>query len=86
MIGALRMILVKEVMSYPVIILQMKSVDPAGIERDIVFEYELPFNFKFDQDLTRTFSAIGMKNGEYIGFLFSSSEDKADFAGKMQAV
>ena len=27
-----------------------------------------------------------MKNGEYIGFLFSSYEDKEDFNGKMLVV
>ena len=51
-----------------------------------MFEYELPFNFVFEQDLTRTFSAIGMTNGEYIGLLFSSYEEKEDFNGKMLAI
>jgi len=86
MSGVLRVIQVKEQDSYPVIMLQLKGQDSAGIERDTVFEFELPMNFVFELDLTRTFSAVGFTNGEYIGFLFDSYEDKEDFSGKMGAI
>lgn len=88
MVGVLRLIQVKECDEggYPVIILQLKGADPAGIERDTVFEYELPLNFVFEQDLTRTFSALALTKGEWIGFLFDSPEDKDDFNGKMLAI
>ena len=86
MIGVLRIIQVHDCEGHPVIMLQMKGVDPAGIERDVVFEYELSFNFVFEQDLTRTFSALSIKKGEYIGFLFDSNDDKEDFNGHMLAI
>ena len=88
MIGVLRVIQVHECEAggYPVITLQLIAVDPAGIEREAVFEYELPFNFVFEPDLSRTFSALGLEKGEFVGFLFDSYEDKEDFSGKMQAI
>ena len=70
MFGALRLIQVHEAQDYPAVILQLTGTDAAGNERDVVFQYELPLNFRFDGDLTRTFSSIEFTNGEYVGFLF----------------
>lgn len=87
MIGVLRVIQVHECEGgHPVISLQLIACDPAGIEREAVFEYELPFNFVFEPDLSRTFCALGLEKGEFVGFLFDSYEDKEDFSGKMQAI
>ena len=54
-----------------------------GNEKHTVFEYELPINFQIEADLTRTFSAIRLLNGEYLGFLFASPEDKDSFTTKI---
>lgn len=36
----------------------MYGVDEAGLERDVVMEYELPYNFKYQKGLTPTLSAV----------------------------
>ena len=59
------------------------GTDAAGIERDIVFQWELPFNFKFDGDLSRSFAALELTNGEWVGFLFSEDSDKSDYVEKL---
>ena len=81
--GVLRMLKTKEVQGYPVVLLELKGTDEAGVERATVFEYELPFNFRFDGDLSRQFSAIALSNGEYVGFFFANPGDKEDFAAKL---
>ena len=89
MIGVLRIKQVRDCDSHPLIVLELKGTDPAGIERDVVFEYELPFNFRFDHaNLTRTFSALSLKirKDDHIGFFFESVEDREDFDGKMHAI
>ena len=89
MIGVLRIIQIKDCDNYPLVVLELKGIDPAGIERDVVFDYELPINFVFDHpNLTRTFSALSLnqKKGELIGFFFESMDDREDFDGRMQAI
>ena len=81
--GVLRLIQVKDEADYPAVLVQLVGTDPAGIERDVVFQTELPFNFRFDGDLSRTFAAIELLNGEWAGFLFSEDSDKADFVDKL---
>lgn len=81
--GVLRLIQVKEELDYPAILVQLVGTDPAGIEREVVFQSELPFNFKFDGDLSRTFAALELINGEWAGFLFTEDTDKADFVEKI---
>lgn len=61
----------------------MTGTDSIGTEKSIIFEYELPLNFKFEPDLSRTFSAIGLINGEYLGFLFKGPRDKDSFTTKI---
>ena len=84
MVGNLRLVKVHDAEGYPVLMLQLKGVDAALIERDTVFEFELPFNFKIEADLSRTFSAIECIQGEYVGFLFESPEDKDSFQAQLE--
>ncbi len=81
--GVLRLIQIKEVESYPVVMIQLKGTDSAGFERATVFEFELPFNFLFDGNLGTDFSAVALSKGEYVGFLFSDRASKADFDCKI---
>ncbi len=53
MVGTLKIVQVKECQGYPCVMLKLVGTDSAGNERDTVFEYELPFNFKFENDLSR---------------------------------
>ena len=46
--GALRLVQVKEFQGFPCVIVQLTGTDAAGIERKVVFDYELPFNFTFE--------------------------------------
>ena len=87
MFGVLRLIQVKEEEGYPVTMLQLTGTDPAGSERDVVFEYELPFNFVLEAGLTRNFCAISLlQKGEYVGFFFENPEEKESFVANMQVV
>jgi len=81
--GVLYLIQIKEVQNYPVVMVQLKGTDAAGIERDVVFENELSFNFAFDGNLGPNFSALALMNGEYGGFYFSDRSEKTDFDGKI---
>ena len=44
--GTLYGIQIKNIGS-PIVVLRMYGVDEAGVERDMVMEYELPYNFKY---------------------------------------
>lgn len=84
--GVLYVVQIKEVEGYPVILLRLNGVDPAGNERDTIFEFELPLNFKFDTRLNPNFSAFSLLKGEYVGFYFSKIADKTVFDGTIQAL
>jgi len=70
MVGTLRLVQVKEFQGFPSVLVQLTGTDVAGIEREVVFDYELPFNFQLERFLSSTFAAIALGNGEYIGFYF----------------
>ena len=57
LVGSLRVVLLEHV-RVPIAAVRVNSVAPNGLERGVIFEYELPLNFKFDPDLTGTFSAL----------------------------
>ena len=77
--GNLRIFLLEHV-GVPLSAVRLNAEDKSGLERGVVFEYELPINFKFEPDLAPTFSAIRTHIlGEYIGFKFNSEKDKKDF-------
>ena len=61
--GKLRLIQVKEFQGIPAVLLQLGGTDDAGVERDIVFEYELHFNFEFERDVNARFAALKLGNG-----------------------
>lgn len=74
--GVLRLIQIKEIEGFPVVMVQLTGVDVAGTEKGVVFEYELPFNFQFDGSLYSTLSVFPLAKGEFVGFLFNSASDK----------
>ena len=53
-------------------------------EVEILFEYELPLNFKHDCKLSPTFYSLKSKNEQYFGFLFANANDKGSFVWKMK--
>ena len=65
---------------------QVTGTDAADIEHDVVFDYELPFNFTFERDLSNQFCAIKLGNGEYIGLFFRSPNDKASCCDKIAEI
>jgi len=84
--GVLKLIQKKEVHGFPVVLIELIGTDEAGVERATVFSYELPFNFTLESDLSRQLCAIGLSNGEYVGFYFAEPVDKVDFASKLSGV
>ena len=50
--GELQLTKIKEVENKPLVLLKLIGTDSIGAKRDVVFEYELPLNFKFEGDLT----------------------------------
>ena len=61
--GSIRLVQVKEFQGFPSVLVQLTGTDAAGIEREVVFDYELPFNFSFERDLSNQFCAIKLGNG-----------------------
>ena len=55
--GILKLVMVQDV-GVPIINVRLCGTDPAGAERGIILEYELPCNFAFNPDLTPKFSAL----------------------------
>jgi len=70
MAGKLHLVLVKEFQGFPCVVIQLGGTDAAGIERAVVFEYELPFNFIFERDISNNLCGIKLGNGHYVGFQF----------------
>ena len=42
----------------------------------ILFQYELPLNFKFEPKLTRDLAAIQLPKAQWLGFLFEAEADR----------
>ena len=79
MIGNLYPIRVKDIGS-PIVVLRMYGVDEAGLERDVIMEYELPYNFKYQKNLTDTLSAVRFpKLKQALGFMFKKTADRERF-------
>ena len=66
--------------------MQLVGTDESGIERDVVFEYELHFNFTFERDISDKFCAIKLPNGQYIGLYFATEADQTAFSDKLAEV
>lgn len=84
--GNLRLVQVKEFQGFSSVLVQITGTDAADIERDIVFDYELPFNFTFERDLSNQFCGIKLGNGEYIGLFFRNVNDKAVCCNKIAEI
>ena len=46
-------------------------------DRTPLLEYELPTNFDYEPRLAETFSALSIKHGHFLGFLFTNAQDRA---------
>ena len=85
--GVLRLVQVKEIEGYPVVLIQITGVDVADIERGNTFEYELPFNFTFEGELSANLVAIRLQcKPEYLGLHFASAADKNVFAQLLSTI
>lgn len=81
--GTLRLIKMQQLNQYPCVFLRLTGTDEAGIEHNIVFEYELPFNFQIQTQIVPRFSSVSHISNEYLGFLFATDSDAADFDTKI---
>lgn len=85
--GNLRVMLLEEIAGLPIASVRLNAVDNDGLERNIIFEYELPLNFKFDPELSSTFAAVQTHiEGEYLGFLFTSAKDRIIFNRALESL
>jgi len=79
--GNLRLMHLEEICGLPIAAIRLNAIDYEGLERNVIFEYELPLNFKFEAELTNTFAAIQTHiQGEYLGFLFTAAKDRIIFS------
>lgn len=79
--------MLEEISGLPISSVRLNAVDNDGLERNIIFEYELPLNFKFDPELSNTFSALQTHiQGEYLGFLFTSAKDRIIFNRALESL
>ena len=63
MSGILRIMMVQDV-GVPIAVVRLIGEDPLGrINNEPIFEYELPMNFHYCDDLSTTFSAIQIMKG-----------------------
>ena len=77
--GVLRIMMVQDV-GVPIAVVRLVGEDPCGrIHNDPIFEYELPTNFHYSDNLASTFSAIQIMKGQFIGLLFKNERDKKTF-------
>ena len=86
MVGVLRLVQIKEFQGFPSAVVQLRGTDRLGIERAIIFDYELPFNFNFERNMSSKLCSIRLGNGQFIGFYFSKPGDYADFCSKLSDV
>lgn len=56
--GNLRVMLLEEICGLPIAAIRLNAVEDDGLERNVIFEYELPLNFQFEAELKSTFAAI----------------------------
>lgn len=85
--GILKIMLLEEISGLPISSVRLTAVDNDGIERNTILEYELPLNFKFDPELSSTFSAVQTHiQGEYLGFLFTSAKDRINFNRALESL
>lgn len=71
----------------PIINLRLYGTDASGtLERGIILEYELPINFSFEPNLSSTFSALQIYQGEFLGFLFAHEGDKQAWNSELRGL
>ena len=76
--GILKIVIVQEKFNVPMAMLQLYN-DAAGAEGEMIFEYELPCNFKTDPKVHESMTALGIMQGHFIGFLFTKPMEKQAF-------
>ena len=68
----------------PIAKIKLFESDSSQEEANILFEYELPLNFKHECNLTPTFYAVQGINDHFFGFNFESPADKQALVRKMK--
>jgi hypothetical protein len=86
--GTLRVMHLDTISGLPIASIRMNSCDSIGLLRSVIFEYELPLNFKFDPEISSTFTAVQthLMGGEYLGFLFTSQKDRILFSRALESL
>ena len=75
--GILKLVKVKRLGGAPVVHVRLYGTDDLyQVVQNVILEYELPTNFKFDSALAETFSTIHIMQGQYLGFLFMNATDR----------
>ena len=83
--GLLRVMLLDRSAGMPIACIRVNKCDDNGLMRRVIFEYELPLNFRHDPKLSPTFAAIQSHlQGEYFGFLFTNSDDIKNFNSTLE--
>ena len=55
--GILKIMIVQEINNIPIVHIRLHN-DAAGVEKEVILEYELPINFSFDSKLHQNMTAI----------------------------
>jgi hypothetical protein len=85
--GSLRMMQLEEISGLPMACIRLNECDEDDNLKHVLLEYELPLNFRFDPALSATFSAVQTHlQGEYLGFLFTTSKDRDSFNRALESL
>ena len=69
----------------PMALIQLHT-DAAGAEGELIFEYELPCNFKTDPKVHQCMTALQIMKGQFVGFLFTKETEKGAFDHALQTL
>ena len=87
MLGTLQLVKIKEVHGVPVAELRLWSGADAYFQSmRMIMEYELPTNFSYNPQLTETFSALHLKQEQFVGFLFLNKEDRDEWDRQLETL
>ena len=81
--GTLKVLIMEEICEKPVAFIELYNVDKDDNELELIFQYEVPINFKHECDLTYNFYAMGLMEGHALGFMFEMPMEKEQFAAQM---
>jgi len=84
LVGTLELTVRGEFEGLPLAKIKVYRSESSQEESDIIFEYELPINFKHDCEMSPVFYAVQGINEQYFGFHFENPLDKHALVNKMK--